>query len=154
MCQCFERSCQTILQHMLSVTRDGGMVATVLPHGVLFRGGEEKTIRAGIIEDDLLEAVIGVAPNLFYGTGIPACILVLRQRVQNGANRVSGKPTERQGRVLFINADREFFEGRAQNYLLCPSTSRRSSPPSTNSAPYRASRPSWTTPRCRPTITT
>lgn len=106
------------LQHMLSVTRDGGMVATVLPHGVLFRGGEERTIRKGIIEDDLLEAVIGVAPNLFYGTGIPACILVLRQRVQKGANRVSGKPAERQGKVLFINADREYFEGRAQNYLL------------------------------------
>ncbi|AJY28973.1 N-6 DNA Methylase family protein [Burkholderia thailandensis 34] len=106
------------LQHMLAVTRDGGMVATVMPHGVLFRGGEERTIRAGIIDDDLLEAVIGVAPNLFYGTGIPACILVLRQRVQNGANRVSGKPAERQGKVLFINADREYFEGRAQNYLL------------------------------------
>lgn len=106
------------LQHMLAVTRDGGMVATVLPHGVLFRGGEEKTIRAGIIEDDLLEAVIGVAPNLFYGTGIPACILVLRQRVQKGAQRVSGKPPERQGKVLFINADREYFEGRAQNLLL------------------------------------
>ena len=106
------------LQHMLAVTRDGGMVATVMPHGVLFRGGEERTIRAGIIEDDLLEAVIGIAPNLFYGTGIPACILVLRQRVQNGANRVSGKLAERRGKVLFINADREFFEGRAQNYLL------------------------------------
>jgi type I restriction enzyme M protein len=106
------------LQHMLAVTRDGGMVATVLPHGVLFRGGEERTIRAGMIEDDLLEAVIGIAPNLFYGTGIPACILVMRQRVQLGANRVSGKPLERQGKVLFINADREFFEGRAQNYLL------------------------------------
>jgi type I restriction enzyme M protein len=106
------------LQHMLAVTRDGGMVATVMPHGVLFRGGEEKTIRAGLIEADLLEAVIGVAPNLFYGTGIPACILVLRQQVQRGAQRVSGKPPERQGKVLFINADREFFEGRAQNHLL------------------------------------
>lgn len=106
------------LQHMLAVTRDGGMVATVLPHGVLFRGGEEKAIRAGIIEDDLLEAVIGVAPNLFYGTGIPACILVLRQRRVVGANVVSGKPAERQGKVLFINADREYFEGRAQNLLL------------------------------------
>jgi type I restriction enzyme M protein len=106
------------LQHMLAVTRDGGMVATVMPHGVLFRGGEEKTIRAGIIEEDLLEAVIGVAPNLFYGTGIPACVLVLRQRVPYGANRVSGKPAQRQGKVLFINADREFFEGRAQNFLL------------------------------------
>ncbi len=106
------------LQHMLAVTRDSGMIATVMPHGVLFRGGEERVIRAGIIEDDLLEAVIGVAPNLFYGTGIPACILVLRQQMQHGANRVSGKPVERQGKVLFINADREYFEGRAQNYLL------------------------------------
>lgn len=106
------------LQHMAAVTRDGGMIATVMPHGVLFRGGDEARIRAGIIEDDLLEAVIGVAPNLFYGTGIPACILVLRQQVQKGANRVSGKPKERRGKVLFINADLEYFEGRAQNYLL------------------------------------
>ncbi|MDA8259022.1 MAG: class I SAM-dependent DNA methyltransferase [Betaproteobacteria bacterium] len=106
------------LQHMLAVTRDGGMVATVMPHGVLFRGGDERTIRAGLIDADLLEAVIGVAPNLFYGTGIPACILVLRQQVLIGANRVSGKPPQRQGKVLFINADHEFFEGRAQNHLL------------------------------------
>ena len=102
------------LQHMVHVLRDGGLMATVMPHGVLFRGGEEKTIRAGMIQDDLLEAVIGVAPNLFYGTGIPACILVLRQQI----NGRSGKPKERQGKVLFINADREYFEGRAQNYLL------------------------------------
>ena len=106
------------LQHMLAVTRDGGMVASVMPHGILFRGGEEKAIRAGIIDADMLEAVIGVAPNLFYGTGIPACILVLRQQMQNGANRVSGKPGDRKDKVLFINGDREFFEGRAQNHLL------------------------------------
>lgn len=106
------------LQHMLHVCSDEGMVATVLPHGVLFRGGEEKGIRAGIIEADLLEAVIGLPANLFYGTGIPACILILRQQKQDGANRVSGKPAERQGKVLFINADREYFEGRAQNFLL------------------------------------
>lgn len=106
------------LQHMLSVTRDEGIIATVLPHGVLFRGGEERGIRAGIIENDLLEAVIGLPANLFYGTGIPACILILRQQKQDGANRISSKPAARQGRVLFINADREYFEGRAQNYLL------------------------------------
>lgn len=106
------------LQHMVHVTRDGGMIATVMPHGVLFRGGDERDIRSAIVDADLLEAVIGVAPNLFYGTGIPACILVLRQQVQRGAQRVSGKPAERQGQVLFINADREFFEGRAQNHLL------------------------------------
>ncbi|WP_409275627.1 N-6 DNA methylase [Pseudomonas sp. KCJK9111] len=106
------------VQHMLAVTRDEGMIATVLPHGVLFRGGEERGIRAGLIENDLLEAVIGLPANLFYGTGIPACILILRQQKQEGANRVSAKPAKRQGKVLFINADREYFEGRAQNYLL------------------------------------
>jgi len=102
------------LQHMVAVLREGGMVATVMPHGVLFRGGDERAIRAGMIEDDLLEAVIGLPANLFYGTGIPACVLVLRQRRGNE----SGKPAERRGQVLFINADREYFEGRAQNYLL------------------------------------
>ncbi len=61
-----------------------------------------------------MEAVIGLPANLFYGTGIPACVLVLRQRQGNR----SGKPAERRGKVLFINADREYFEGRAQNYLL------------------------------------
>lgn len=106
------------LQHMLHVTRDGGMVATVMPHGVLFRGGDEGRIRRTIIENDQIEAVIGLGPQLFYGTGIPACVVVLRQRVHNGANLVSGKPEGRRGKVLFINADREYFEGRAQNHLM------------------------------------
>jgi type I restriction enzyme M protein len=102
------------LQHMVAVLRDGGQLATVLPHGVLFRGGEERAIRAGMIKDDLIEAVIGLPANLFYGTGIPACVLVLRKRLGDGR---SGKPAKRQGRVLFINADREYTEGRAQNHL-------------------------------------
>jgi type I restriction enzyme M protein len=102
------------VQHMVSVLRSkvdfgGGMVVTVMPHGVLFRGGAEKEIRSGFLDEDLLEAVIGLAPNLFYGTGIPACILVLRSP--------GDKPKERKGKVLFINADREYYEGRAQNYL-------------------------------------
>ncbi|KAB7627604.1 type I restriction-modification system subunit M [Alkalilimnicola sp. S0819] len=97
------------LQHMVASLNSQGLLATVMPHGVLFRGGDEKRIRAGIIDDDLIEAVIGLAPNLFYGTGIPASILVLRAR--------GAKPAERKGRVLFINADREYHEGRAQNYL-------------------------------------
>ncbi len=96
-------------QHMLSVLRAGGLMATVMPHKVLFRGGAEREIRRGFLEDDLLEAVIGLAPNLFYGTGIPAAILVMRAR--------GGKPPERRGRVLFINADAEFHAGRAQNDL-------------------------------------
>lgn len=106
------------VQHMLAVCAEGGRVATVLPHGVLFRGGEEQGIRAGIIADDLLEAVIGLPPNLFYGTGIPACIMVFRQTVAEGAYQVSGKPEHMQDKVLFVNADREYFEGRAQNYLM------------------------------------
>ena len=97
------------VQHMVSVLRQGGMVCTVMPHGVLFRGGAERPIRQGFIEDDLLDAVIGLAPNLFYGTGIPACVLVLRAK--------GGKPAERQGKVMFINADAELRAGGAQNYL-------------------------------------
>ncbi len=96
-------------QHMLAVLRSQGMMATVMPHGVLFRGGAEKEIRRGFIDDDLLEAVIGLPPNLFYGTGIPACILVMRAK--------GAKPPDRRGKVLFINADAEYYAGRAQNYL-------------------------------------
>lgn len=96
-------------QHMLAVLKPKGMIATVMPHGVLFRGGDEKTIRKGIIEADLLEAVIGLPPNLFYGAGIPACILVMRAE--------NSKLKERKGKILFINADAEFHAGRAQNYL-------------------------------------
>jgi len=98
------------VQHMLSVLRTKGMVVTVMPHGILFRGGEEKQIRQDFLRDDLLDAVIGLAPNLFYGTGIPACILVLRAK--------GSKPDERKRKVLFINADAEYREGRAQNLLM------------------------------------
>ena len=97
------------VQHMLAVTRPGGMVTTVMPHGVLFRGGEEGRIRSGLLDHDMIDAVIGLGPQLFYGTGIPACILVLRPE--------GSKPAERRGKVLFINADRDYREGRAQNYL-------------------------------------
>ena len=100
------------LQHMLAMTEDAedGSVFTVMPHGVLFRGSTERDIRARLVEEDLLEAVIGLAPNLFYGTGIPACVLVLRNK--------GTKRADRRGQVLFINADREFHAERAQNVLL------------------------------------
>lgn len=96
-------------QHDLAVLRPGGMAATVMPHGVLFRGGVEKNIRKKMIEADVLEAVISLPANLFYGTGIPACILVMRYR--------GSKPAERQGKVLFINADAEVGSRRGANYL-------------------------------------
>lgn len=103
-------------QHMLHVCKPGGMVATVMPHGVLFRSGAEKTIRQQFIKEDVIEAVIGLPPNLFYGASIPACILVLRPNLTpDEPNHY--KPVERRGQILFINADAEFFAGRAQNYL-------------------------------------
>lgn len=103
-------------QHMLAVCKEGGMVATVMPHGVLFRGGEEKKIRKKFLQQDLIEAVIALPSNLFYGAGIPACILIMRPNVSGRAANPN-KPTERRERILFINADAECEEGRAQNYL-------------------------------------
>ncbi|WP_454164285.1 N-6 DNA methylase [Gordonia iterans] len=97
------------VQHMLAVSRPGGLITTVMPHGVLFRGGDEGRIRSGFLNDDIIEAVIGLGPQLFYGTGIPACVLVLRP--------LGSKLKDRAGKVLFINADRDYREGRAQNYL-------------------------------------
>jgi type I restriction enzyme M protein len=94
------------VQHMLAVLKADGKLATVMPHGVLFRGGEEREVRRNFIERGVLEAVIGLPSNLFYGTGIPACILVL-----NRAGAAERK------HVLFINADREYREGKAQNHL-------------------------------------
>jgi type I restriction enzyme M protein len=98
------------VQHMVAILKGNGIAATVMPHGVLFRGGAEREIRTNLLNDDIIEAVIGLAPNLFYGTGIPACVLVLRAP--------DSKPAERAGKVLFINADAEYAAGRAQNYLL------------------------------------
>ena len=100
-------------QHMLAVLVPSGRMATVMPHGVLFRGGDEKKIRKGFIDSDELEAIISLPPNLFYGTGIPACVLVMRARLLDS----SGKPRGRRGKILFINADAEYAQGRAQNYL-------------------------------------
>ena len=82
-------------------------MGVVVPHGVLFRGSSEKDIRKGILEDDLLEAVIGLPSALFYGTGIPAALLIINKK----------KPDERKGKVLFINGELEYAEGKNQNKL-------------------------------------
>ena len=94
------------VQHMLAVLKSNGRMATVMPHGVLFRGGEEKDAREHFIKQGWLDAVIGLPSSLFYGTGIPACILVMNK--EHAENRKD---------VLFINADREYREGKAQNFL-------------------------------------
>ena len=94
------------VQHMLAVLKSNGRMATVMPHGVLFRGGEEKDAREHFIKQGWLDAVIGLPSSLFYGTGIPACILVMNK-----------EHAETRKDVLFINADREYREGKAQNFL-------------------------------------
>lgn len=97
------------IQHMVSsMARKTGRMAVVLPHGVLFRMAKEGAIRRKLLELDQLEAVIGLGPNLFYGTGLAACVLVFRER----------KPKAHRQKVLFIDASREFKTGRAQNELL------------------------------------
>ena len=95
------------VQHMVAVLNNSGRLGVVMPHGVLFRGAAEGKIRQGLLREDLFEAVIGLPPNLFYGTGIPASILVLNR----------DKPTARRGKVLFIDASGEFEEGSNQNRL-------------------------------------
>lgn len=95
------------VQHMIASLKPDGHMATVMPHGVLFRGGKEKLIRELLIEDDIIEAIISLPPGLFYGTGIPACVLVVNK----------SKPDALKNKVLFINADREYAEGKNQNKL-------------------------------------
>jgi type I restriction enzyme M protein len=96
------------VQHMVaSMTPDTGRVGVVMPHGVLFRGGIEKTIRQCLVERDQLEAVIGLPPNLFYSTSIPACLLIFR----------ATKATERKGTVLFVDGSKCFEKGKNQNSL-------------------------------------
>ncbi len=95
------------VQHMLASLKADGHMATIMPHGVLFRGGKEKLIREIFIGDDVIEAIISLPPGLFYGTGIPACVIVASKN----------KPDTLRDKVLFINADREYAEGKAQNKL-------------------------------------
>jgi type I restriction enzyme M protein len=99
------------VQHMhASMRPETGRVGVVMPHGVLFRGGAEKQIRQGLVESDLLDAVIGLPPNLFYSTGIPACLLILR----------AAKPEQRKGGVLFVDGSKQFTKAKNQNRLTVP----------------------------------
>lgn len=104
-------------QHMLASLKADGRMGIILPHGVLFRSGEEGRIREGLLfgtdatsgnqPGDLIEAIIGLPSALFYNTGIPACVLVLNKR----------KPSALKGKVIIIDASRDYLEGKAQNML-------------------------------------
>jgi type I restriction enzyme M protein len=95
------------VQHMVKSMNSTGRMAVVLPHGALFRKGAEGKIRQALLEMDLLEAVIGLGPNVFYGTGLAACVMVFKQN----------KELEKKRKVLFIDASEQIRVGRAQNYL-------------------------------------
>ncbi|MCX5884634.1 MAG: type I restriction-modification system subunit M [Proteobacteria bacterium] len=95
------------VQHMLATLNSRGRAGVVLPHGILFRGGAEGKIRKGILEEDLLEAVIGLPSNLFFGAGIPACLFIMNKE----------KPKERKGRVFFLYGANDYLKGKNQNKL-------------------------------------
>ena len=95
------------VQHMIKSMNSTGRMTVVLPHGALFRKGAEGKIRKELLEQDMLEAVIGVGPNIFYGTQLAACVMVFKQN----------KDTDKRNKVLFIDASEQVRVGRAQNYL-------------------------------------
>ena len=95
------------VQHMIATLNRKGRAGVVLPHGILFRGGAEGKIRRGILEEDLLEAVIGLPNNLFFGANIPACLFIINK----------SKPKVRKGKVFFLYGANEYLEGKSQNKL-------------------------------------
>ena len=95
------------VQHMVASLKTTGRMATIMPHGVLFRGGSEKEIRQKMADGNIIEAIISLPPALFYGTGIPACVIVINKN----------KPDALHNKILFINADAEYGEGKVQNHL-------------------------------------
>ena len=129
------------LLHGFHYLKDEGVMAIILPHGVLFRGGAEERIRTKLLKDGHIDTVIGLPANLFYSTGIPVCILVLKK---------CKKPDD----VLFINAAEHFEKGKRQNQLT-RSTSRRSSTPTKSAREASTAMPAaWRWTRSRKTTST
>ncbi|MEB1808959.1 MAG: type I restriction-modification system subunit M [Bacillaceae bacterium] len=95
------------VSHMVSSLNQKGKLGTVVPHGVLFRSGTELNIRRGFLKDDLIESIIGLPQNTFYGTGIPAALLIINKN----------KPVDRKGKVLFIDASEGFIKDGSKNKL-------------------------------------
>ena len=95
------------VQHMICSMNETGSMTVVLPHGALFRKGAEGKIRQSLLEQDLIEAIIGIGPNIFYGTQLAACVIVFRKN----------KSDDQKGKVLFIEGADQVRVGRAQNFL-------------------------------------
>ncbi len=129
------------LLHGFHYLKDEGVMAIILPHGVLFRGGAEERIRTKLLKDGHIDTVIGLPANLFYSTGIPVCILVLKK---------CKKPDD----VLFINAAEHFVKGQAAEPTDATSTSRRSSTPTSTERKRIATPAAWRWRRSRRTTST
>ena len=95
------------VQHMIYQLDNKGIIAVVLPNGVLFRGRAEEKIRQRLVEEDLIQAIIGLPVNLFYKTGIPVVIIIYNKN----------KEEIQQNKILFIDASQDFQEGKNQNIL-------------------------------------
>jgi type I restriction enzyme M protein len=95
------------IEHMFASLNDKGQAAIICSQGVLFRGNEESRIRENMIKEDIIEGVIALPPKLFYGTGIPGCVLILNRK----------KPEKRRHKVIFIHAAKDFEEGKVRNTL-------------------------------------
>ncbi|MFK5936809.1 MAG: N-6 DNA methylase, partial [Sulfurimonas sp.] len=95
------------VQHMVSVLKNDGRMGVVLPHGILFRGGTEGKIRQGLLNDDIVEAIVGLPEKLFYNTGIPASIIIINK----------SKAPNLKNKVVFIDASNEYKDGKNQNTL-------------------------------------
>jgi type I restriction enzyme M protein len=95
------------VQHMISILKPSGKAGVILPHGALFRGGAEGKIRKGILEEDMVEAVIGLPPNLFYGASIPACLFIINKK----------KPVQKKGKVFFLYGAQDFLQLKNKNKL-------------------------------------
>lgn len=102
------------VQHMVATLNLDGKMGVVMPHGVLFRGGAEGKIRENLVAEDLIEAIVGLPPNIFYGTGIPTAVLVINRN----------KPESSRRRVLFVEASRDFGEGTNQKVLRAEDVSK------------------------------
>jgi type I restriction enzyme M protein len=95
------------IEHMFASLNDKGQAAIICSQGVLFRVNEEAKIRENMIKEDIIEGVIALPPKLFYGTGIPGCVLILNRN----------KATERKNKIIFIYAARDYQEGKVRNLL-------------------------------------
>lgn len=95
------------IQHMYSNLNNKGQAAIICSQGVLFRGNEEEEIRKNMIKEDIIEGIITLPPKMFYGTGIPGCVLILNRK----------KPDERKNKIIMIYAAKDYEEGKVRNKL-------------------------------------